>query len=168
MVLVHLALGSNLGNSIDLLEKACSRLKQLPLLNMRHSSILQSPPLMGMDQPEYLNQVVSGFTDLGPETLLSNCNIIESALGRIRKKHWGPRTMDIDILSYGNRLIQTESLSIPHPELENRSFVLMLLREISPEWAHPSSGLSIGQLWKNWRHSSSEPVPEIFRTRTVP
>ena len=166
MVLVHLSLGSNLGNSIDLLEKACSRLKQLPLLKMRRSSILQSPPLMGMDQPEYLNQVVCGFTDMEPETLLRNCSSIESALGRIREKHWGPRTMDIDILSYGNRVIQTESLRIPHPELENRSFVLMLLREISPEWAHPSSGLSIGQLWEKWRQSSSEPVPKIFKTRT--
>ena len=167
-MLVHLALGSNLGNSIVLLEKACSRLKQLPLLKMRLSSILQSPPLMGMDQREYLNQVVCGFTDIEPEKLLRNCSSIESALGRTREKHWGPRTMDIDILSYGNRVIQTESLRIPHPELENRSFVLMLLREISPEWAHPSSGLSISHLWEKWRQSSNEPVPEIFKTRTWP
>ena len=128
MDLVHLSLGSNLGNSFDLLEKACSKLKQLPLLRMRRSSIIQSPPLMGMDQPEYLNQVICGFTDMEPETLLRNCSCIESTLGRIREKHWGPRTIDIDILSYGKRVIKSESLHIPHPELENRSFVLMTLR----------------------------------------
>lgn len=159
---VHLALGSNQGNRMDLLDKACSRLKKLPLFKMRRSSILQSPPLKGMDQPEYFNQVVSGFTKLEPEALLRECSIIELILGRIRVEQWGPRTMDIDILSFGKRVINTETLKIPHPELEKRSFVLMPLQEISPEWVHPLSGLSIGQLWGQWRQCNNEPIPRII------
>ena len=96
-VLVHLALGSNLGNRVELLDNACLELEKLPLKRLARSPVVESSPLLGMEQPEFLNQVVCGYTVLGPEVLLKQCLAIEARLDRVRGEHWGPRTMDIDI-----------------------------------------------------------------------
>ena len=156
---VHIALGSNLGSSKEFLEEARIALKELPLKKMKCSSVLKSQPLLGMKQPDFLNQRVWGITSLEAEDLLLKCQAIEKRLGRIREKHWGPRTIDIDIITYGRQVSNSITIKIPHPEMEKRAFVLIPLRELSPEWTHPVSGLSIDLLLEQWKQLSSEPLP---------
>ena len=159
---VHIALGSNLGSSEKILQQARDALRELPLKQMKCSSVLKSPPLLGMMQPDFLNQMVWGTTDIEVEDLLRECQAIEKKLGRIREKHWGPRTIDLDIISYGNQVNRIKTLKIPHPEMEKRAFVLMPLKELSPNWTHPVSGLSIDVLLEQWKQISNEPLPEIL------
>ena len=159
---VHIALGSNLGNPENFLEEAREALRKRPLEKMKCSSILKSSPLLGMTQPDYLNQLVCGITQLKAEELLMECQAIEKRLGRIREQRWGPRTIDIDIISYGQQTIDSPILKIPHPEMEKRAFVLKPLQEISPQWTHPVSGHTIDELLEDWKSNSSEPLPVIL------
>ena len=149
-------------NPENFLEEAREALRKLPLKKMKCSSILKSSPLLGMAQPDYLNQLVCGITQLKAEELLMECQAIEKRLGRIREKRWGPRTIDIDIISYGQQTIDSPILKIPHPEMEKRAFVLMPLQEISPQWTHPVSGHTIDELLEDWKSNSSEPLPVIL------
>ena len=160
-ILVHLGLGSNLGNRQDTLKQACVELESLPLLQFRVSPIYESEPLLKMPQPKYFNMVVCGLTVLSPQELLKKCQQIEISLGRVHRERWGCREIDIDILSYGSRIIDNDDLLIPHPEIENRSFVLMPMLELSPEWLHPETGITIKELWKNWllKHEGQDPLP---------
>ena len=98
------------------------------------------------------------MTVLSPSELLKKCQQIEISSGRIRRKRWDSREIDIDILSYGSRIIDNDDLVIPHPEIENRSFVLMPMFELSPEWLHPETGITIKELWENWllKHEGQE------------
>jgi len=159
-ILVHLGLGSNLGNRQDTLKQACVELETLPLLQFRVSTIYESEPLLKMPQPKYLNMVVCGLTELSPLELLKKCQQIENRLGRVRNEHWGSRTIDIDILAYGGECIDSEILKIPHPEMEKRSFVLVPLLELSPELVHPKTGISIRKLWEEWLHTNNEELPQ--------
>ena len=160
-ILVHLGLGSNLGDRKEFLSMACNHLRTEAVREFRASSIYESEPLMKMPQPNYFNMVVSGLTVLSPQELLNKCQQIEISLGRVHRKHWGSREIDIDILSYGSRIIDTDDLVIPHPEIENRSFVLMPMLELSPEWLHPETGITINELWENWllKHEGKETLP---------
>ena len=164
-ILVHLGLGSNLGNRLDFLNQACRELESLPLLKFRVSSIYESEPLLEMRQPKYLNLVLCGLTVLSPIELLEKCQQIENKLGRVRKERWGSRTIDLDILSYGNEIIDTEKLKIPHPEIEKRSFVLLPLFELSPDWVHPESGTGIRMLWEKWTQTIDEEHPKPLKLK---
>ena len=157
-ILVHLGLGSNLGDRKEFLSMACDHLCSEVIREFRASSIYESEPLLKKQQPKYFNMVVCGLTVLSPRKLLKKCQKIELILGRIQREHWGSREIDIDILSYGNRIINKENLVIPHPEIENRSFVLMPMLELSPEWLHPEKGITIKELWENWllKHEGQE------------
>jgi len=159
-ILVHLGLGSNLGDRKKFLNMACNHLRSEALREFRASSIYESEPLLKMPQPKYFNNVVCGMTVLSPQELLKKCKQIEISSGRIRRESWGSREIDIDILSYGSRIIDKNDLVIPHPEIENRSFVLMPMLELSPEWLHPKTGVTIKELWENWflNHEGQEPL----------
>ena len=159
-ILVHLGLGSNLGDRKEFLSMACNYLSSEVITGFRASSIYESEPLLKMKQSKYFNMVVCGLTVLSPQELLKKCKQIEISLGRIPKERWGPREIDIDILSYGNRIIEKDDLVIPHPEIENRSFVLMPMLELSPEWLHPENGITIKELWDNWllKYGGQEPL----------
>ena len=159
-ILVHFGLGSNLGNRQDNLKKAYVELESLPLHQFRVSPIYESEPLLKMPQPKYLNMVVCGLTKISPLELLQKCQQTENRLGRVRAKHWGSRTIDIDILAYGEECIDTEILKIPHPEMEKRSFVLVPLLELSPELVHPKTGISIRKLWEEWLQTYDEELPQ--------
>ena len=161
-ILVHLGLGSNLGNRLDNMNQACTELESLPLLQFRVSSIYESEPLLKMPQPKYLNMMVCGLTELSPFKLLQKCLQIETELGRVRQKHWSSRTIDIDILAYGEEIIDVDKLKIPHPELEKRSFVLLPLMELSPDWVHPKSGVDIRMLLENWQESNDDELPQCL------
>ncbi len=164
-ILVHLGLGSNLGNRQDTLKQACVELESLPLLQFRVSPIYESEPLLKMPQPKYLNMVVCGLTELSPLELLKKCQQIENRLGRVRKERWGSRIIDLDILSYGNEIINTEKLKIPHPEMEKRSLVLLPLSELSPDWVHPESGTGIRMLWEKWTQTIDEEHPKPLKLK---
>ena len=164
-ILVHLGLGSNLGNRQAFLNQACSKLSAVTLQNFRSSEIYESEPLLKMKQPNYFNQVVCGWTELTPVELLEKCQQIETQLGRVRKEHWGSRKIDLDILSYGKDIVDTERIKIPHPEMEKRSFVLLPLLELSPDWIHPKSGKSIQILWENWLKTNNEELPLVLNPK---
>ena len=160
-ILVHLGLGSNLGDRKEYLSMAYNQLRSEALREFRASSIYESEPLLKMPQPKYLNMVVCGLTIFSPQELLKKCQQIEISLGRVHRERWGCREIDIDILSYGNRIIDNDDLVIPHPEIENRSFILMPMLELSPEWPHPETGITIRELWENWllKHEGQETLP---------
>jgi len=164
-ILVHLGLGGNLGNRQAFLNQACSKLSAVTLQNFRSSEIYESEPLLKMKQPNYFNQVVCGWTELTPVELLEKCQKIETQLGRVRKEHWGSRKIDLDILSYGKDIVDTERLKIPHPEMGKRSFVLLPLLELSPDWVHPKSGKSIQILWENWLKTNNEELPQVLNPK---
>ena len=164
-ILVHLGLGSNLGNRQAFLNQACSKLSAVTLQNFRSSEIYESEPLLKMKQSNYFNQVVCGWTELTPVELLGKCQQIETQLGRVRKEHWGSRKIDLDILSYGKDIVDTERIKIPHPEMEKRSFVLLPLLELSPDWVHPKSGKSIQILWENWLKTNNEELPLVLNPK---
>ena len=162
-LLVHLGLGSNLGNRLDFLNQACCELSKFTFRDFRVSAIYESEPLLKMKQPNYYNQVVCGLTELSPIDLVEKCQQIENLLGRIHKERWGSRNIDLDILSYGNEIVDNEKLKIPHPEIEKRSFVLLPLLELSPDWVHPESGTSIKILWENWLKANDDELPQALK-----
>ena len=125
------ALGSNLGDRAAQLDAARAALASLPGTRLAAASrVEETPPLGGMAQPPYLNQMVLLETRLGPRELLEACQAIERAAGRTRTEHWGARTLDLDIVRYGGRRVAEPGLIIPHPELPNRDFWLRELAEL--------------------------------------
>jgi 2-amino-4-hydroxy-6-hydroxymethyldihydropteridine diphosphokinase len=127
----YIALGSNLGDREEHLAAARAALAALPRTRMvAKSSVEETAPLAGMDQPAYLNQMVLLDTALEPRALLAACQAIERSRGRVRGERWGPRTLDLDIVRYGHRRIADPDLIIPHPELSNRDFWIRELAEL--------------------------------------
>ena len=127
----YLGLGSNLEDPLKQLQSAVNALGQLPNHQItRISSVYQSSPLGPQDQPDYLNAVLLLRTDMEALELLDAMQAIEIKQGRVRSEHWGPRTIDLDILLFGDSQIDTERLTVPHPRLHERDFVLYPLAEI--------------------------------------
>ena len=142
MMNVYLGLGSNLAFPERKLRAAIQAIQKLPSsFLIQCSPFYQSIPWGIRSQPDYYNCVVGIKTRLPPEKLLKACQAIEKKMGRVRKKHWGPRTIDIDILLYGNKTLSTPSLKIPHPYMLDRDFVLMPLLMISPQLKLPNGRL---------------------------
>ena len=127
----YVALGSNLGDRAGHLAAAREALANLPDTEVvAASAVEETEPLAGMQQPPYLNQMVLLETRLTPRELLEACHEIERARGRVRGERWGPRTLDVDIVRYGQRHVTEPDLIIPHPELPNRDFWLRELAEL--------------------------------------
>jgi len=145
-VLAYIGLGSNLDNPESQLKTAIEALTGLPQTRLQaRSSLYRSAPMGPQDQPDYLNAVVQLSTGLEPEALLDKLQGIEQAQGRVRAQHWGPRTLDLDILLYGEDVVATERLKIPHPGIAERSFVLYPLAEINGQLEIPGLG-GVGSL----------------------
>lgn len=140
--LVIFLLGSNLGNRQASIETAVRELSKEIGQPENMSSIFESSPWGKIDQPSFLNRVVSIRTSLDPFNVLQKCLHIEQSAGRVRTEHWGPRTIDIDILYFGNRIVDAPNLKIPHPGITERRFTLLPLCEIYPELIHPISGMT--------------------------
>lgn len=140
MTRVYIALGSNLANPLHQVQSALNALAELPQTKLiATSSLYRTPPLGPQDQPDYLNAVVALDTDLSAENLLDHTQKIELEHGRVRKdERWGPRTLDLDILLFGDEIINTERLTVPHYDMKNRQFMLYPLAEIAPELRFPS------------------------------
>ncbi|KAA0263195.1 2-amino-4-hydroxy-6-hydroxymethyldihydropteridine diphosphokinase [Hafnia alvei] len=140
MTRVYIALGSNLANPLHQVQSALNALAELPQTKLiATSSLYRTPPLGPQDQPDYLNAVVALDTDLSAENLLDHTQKIELEHGRVRKdERWGPRTLDLDILLFGDEIINTERLTVPHYDMKNRQFMLYPLAEIAPELHFPT------------------------------
>lgn len=132
-------LGSNQADPVSQIEQACNAISQLPGVTLRaRSSLYSSTPLGPQDQPSYINAVAMLDTDLQPEALLDALQAIEQRQGRVRKtERWGPRTLDLDILLFGNRIIDTPRLQVPHYHMHARPFVLYPLAELNAELVMP-------------------------------
>jgi len=143
---VFIGLGSNLGDREANLEEGRARLEQRGFHTARTSSLYLTEPVGGPPQEWFLNAVVGGETALSPEDLLAHCLDVESELGRVRGIHHGPRTLDLDLLLYGPEVRDSPRLTLPHPRLAERRFVLVPLEEIAPDARHPVSGLTVREL----------------------
>lgn len=129
-----LGLGSNLGDRLDTLQRAVDMLGGDPSVRIvACSRVWETDPVGGVEQPDFLNVVVRAEVDLDPHELLAACRRVEAALGRVRTTRWGPRTIDIDILLYGRRTIDEPDLSVPHPRMLERAFVVLPLLELDPD-----------------------------------
>ncbi len=131
---VYLSLGSNLGNRKAYLKQAVQALSNLPDTRLdRVSSLYETPPWGLIEQPAFLNLCIGIDTSLTPQRLLKFCLDIEKEARRERNIRWGPRVLDIDILTYGNVKLEEHGLTLPHPSMLERAFVLMPLAEIAPD-----------------------------------
>lgn len=137
MALVYLGLGSNLGEREKNCLEAIRLLKDNGVAVVRQSSLIETEPWGMTDQPHFINMAVRAETDLSPEPLLALLMKIETDMGRIRKVKWGPRIIDLDILFYDDQVIRNSDLTIPHPLMHEREFVLRPLAEIAPDKVHP-------------------------------
>ncbi|HLY09547.1 MAG TPA: 2-amino-4-hydroxy-6-hydroxymethyldihydropteridine diphosphokinase [Planctomycetota bacterium] len=140
-VLAYIGLGSNLGDRQAMIAGALESLRPL-----RVSAIVETEPVGRLDQPPFLNAVAELSTALPPEELLGRLLDVERRLGRVRSERWGPRTIDLDLLLYGDREVKAEALSVPHPELHRRRFVLEGLAELCPDRPVPGIGRTVREL----------------------
>lgn len=149
-----LGLGSNVGDREANLKKAIEKLYRdhdLGLFDLIVSSIIEVPALLPENAPAawdtpFLNMVISAYTNAPPNQILALVKTIELELGREDRGKWGPREIDIDILCLGDLILMTQRLTIPHPEMTERAFVLKPLKEILPGWHHPISGKTAKEL----------------------
>lgn len=147
---VYVALGSNLDNPLEQLKQAVESLKTFAI-DFEISPFYGSKPLGPQDQPDYVNAVAKFKTDLAALDLLDRLQQIENQQGRVRLRRWGERTLDLDLLLYGNEQIQNERLTVPHIEMKNREFVIVPLYDLSPELILPQGEKleDLYQIFKN-------------------
>ena len=146
MINVFLLLGSNLGQRNAFLQQAARLIDQEVAPVTAVSSVYETQSWGKSDAPDYLNQVIELQTDLDARTVLQKILSIETQMGRKREEKWGSRIIDIDILFYGDSIINEPGLIVPHPELHNRRFTLEPLSELTPNFVHPVLNKDIMQL----------------------
>ena len=144
-ITAYIGLGSNIGRKKETCLQALELLSRAVMVQ-RVSSFYCTEPVGYYGQEEFINAVAEIETGLSPEELLAACLAVEDKLGRRRSARWGPRSIDLDILFYGDMVLETPALSIPHPLLHTRGFVLIPLCEIAPQVIHPSLRKSAAQL----------------------
>jgi len=165
-----IAFGGNLGDVLESFHYALERLETVAKI-AKKSELYQTAPVGGpLGQQDYLNAVVEAHTQLSPQDLLAFLLTIEAERGRIRREKWGPRTLDLDLLDYAGQQIEEPSLSLPHPRMWERAFVLIPLHDIKPDYLHPYANQTVkdrlptidqvGVLKANlsWRASKSSPA----------
>ncbi len=145
-VRVYIGLGSNMREPLEQLKSAVNALRNIPgITDVICSALYQTEPLGPADQPDYINAAVQFDTVMTPSNLLDTLQLLENRAGRIRDRRWGPRSLDLDILLYGQETINTLRLTVPHPGIASRAFVLHPLADLDPTLHIPGKG-SIEQL----------------------
>ncbi|HEY5626669.1 MAG TPA: 2-amino-4-hydroxy-6-hydroxymethyldihydropteridine diphosphokinase [Nitrospira sp.] len=156
METVFIGFGSNVGDRVDFCDRAITLLSLLPHSQLLGISLLyETEPVKDGGNPGddwFLNGVIQLETDITPKSLLEVLREIERSLGRDEENRSGPRTLDLDILFYGERVINEPELTIPHPRLHQRRFVLMPLSELDPLWTHPTTGQTVQQMLARVSH----------------
>ncbi len=146
-IVSFVGVGSNLGNPIGNCLRVVELISSLGEVKvLRRSSLYRTEPVGFSEQDPFVNCVIEARTTFSAHFLLKSLRQIENDMGRIRAEKWGPRTIDLDILFYGQNIISDETLLIPHPELHKRRFVLVPLCEIAPDFIHPAFGVSVKEL----------------------
>lgn len=149
MVHVYIGLGSNMGDRRrNLFSASCHIIALEGIQPLKLSRFYETAPVGGPPQPMFLNAVFSIKTAISPHQLLARFQHIENLMGRVRMERWGPRTIDIDILLYGDKIVDDDLLKIPHPLMHTRLFVLEPFVEIAPNVVHPVLKKTIFQLYK--------------------
>jgi 2-amino-4-hydroxy-6-hydroxymethyldihydropteridine diphosphokinase len=151
--LCAIALGSNLGDSCQIVQAAIAHLASLPEIKIVRVSRWYCTKAITLEagtvQPDYINGCAILAVKLTPSALLAMLLATEIQFGRERRERWGARTLDLDLLLYEDYVVDTPSLTIPHPRMGDRAFVLLPLAEIAPDWVHPISGCTISKLALN-------------------
>lgn len=143
---IYVALGSNLGDRAGNLARALQLLAARGVQVKQVSNFLETRPYGVTDQPDFLNAVIRVETRLAPEQLLHTLLEVEKLMGRIRKRHWGERNIDLDLLLYDGLIYQSATLILPHPDMFNREFVLAPLAQLAPDLVPPTSKKTIKEL----------------------
>lgn len=147
--IVYVALGSNMGDKEKYIQDAVEGLKQLKDTEVvQVSKLITTKPYGGVEQDSFLNGVAEIKTLLTPRELLDGLHELEAAAGRVRTIHWGPRTLDLDIIFYDKLVYEDEALIIPHVDMEHRDFVLRPMAELNPNFRHPVLQKTMKQLWE--------------------
>ena len=147
--IAFIGLGSNLGNREENIKIAFQKIEKVTNIKIiKSSSIINTKPVGITNQPDFLNCVIQINTILEPEPLLYELLKIEKEMGRVRKQKWCPRIIDLDILFFYNVILETENLTIPHPEILNRKFVLTSMKEIAPKFVHPREKKTIEEIFE--------------------
>jgi 2-amino-4-hydroxy-6-hydroxymethyldihydropteridine diphosphokinase len=147
MVEIILGLGSNQGESLETCRNAVRELAlEEGIAVVRTSSWYRSEPVGPIVQDWFVNGVAVARVSLGARELLGVLHHIEKRFGRVRREHWGPRTLDLDLLAYGDAILNLPDLTVPHPRMHERLFVLVPLQEVAPEWVHPVLHKTAAQL----------------------
>jgi len=142
----YVGLGTNLGDRMGNLRAALARLDREPGFRVRSVSHVWDTVPVGPPQGRFLNAAVRLSTLLSPRSTLRRLLEIEERIGRIRREHWGPREIDLDLLLYGDRIVEEPALEVPHPRLHERIFALLPLAEIAPSLVHPKLSRTIAEL----------------------
>jgi len=153
-----IGLGSNLGDRLANLGLAVKALTDEPAFTLRKLSMAYETEPVGPPQPRYLNAVAQVGTLLSPRATLKKLQQMEEELGRVRRQRWGSREIDLDLLLYGDRVIQETGLIVPHPLLHSRGFALVPLCEIAPDALHPALGAKASQLLQALPHAERSQV----------
>ena len=145
MAVIFLGLGSNLGDRCKNIMQTMAELSKVIEVT-KESSIIETLPMYDLEQPPFMNAVLEASTELSPSTLIALTKALERKMGRIKTRPYGPRVIDIDILYYDDNIINSDDLTIPHPLIAERDFVLRPMSEIAPSFRCPVSGKSIRQM----------------------
>lgn len=149
-ITAYVALGTNLGSLKENLDEALKRLADKGMSIIKVSSYIDTDPYGVTDQPRFLNAVCEVQTELSSQELLKILLETELEMGRVRLRHWGERIIDLDLIFYGDEIINAPNLIVPHPDMQNRDFVLRPLFEIAPEKMHPVLKKTIARLWQEY------------------
>jgi 2-amino-4-hydroxy-6-hydroxymethyldihydropteridine diphosphokinase len=161
-VVAYIGLGANEGDPQRQLKEAMTSLAAAEEIELvKASSFYLNPPLGPPDQPWYVNAVIQVRTRLAPEELLRVLHRVERDLGRVRREHWGPRRIDLDLLLYNGVILSGPDLCLPHPEMHNRSFVLVPLAEIAPQAWHPVLEKTASELLGNLDSEDRESLKKL-------
>lgn len=147
-MIAYIALGSNIGEREKYIEKAILEIEKRVGRVLKKSTIIETEPYGYTDQDSFLNLVIEVDTELSPRRLLEELLKIELELDRVRIINWGPRTIDLDIIYYGDEIVDEEDLQIPHVDLYNREFVLKPLEEIASDFIDPIKNMTIKELYE--------------------